>query len=263
MTVTKAGIKLVGQINSKGEGVIFQNPGNVETELRFWQVPMDSPGEYHLQNFTENGIILTGVDGFYLAHIHAVNNGEYGIFPVFCSHGIIEYCTASGHADTGIYVGQSSDVVIRFNEVFDNVNGIESENAHNILITLNNAHDNSLGIFADLLPGLTVTTSSNIQIIANIVKNNNHPNFADPSDLAAAVPSGVGILVLGAYLALVERNLVSGNNFTGITVFSTLVLGALAGLPPEAFAGIDPNPDGTKIRSNILTEERTGATGTG
>jgi parallel beta-helix repeat protein len=252
--ITKPGIKLVGLSNSQKGGVILQNPGTEENGIK---VEKGADGfsveNLTVQNFTENGIFLTGVNGFRISHVRAVNNGEYGIFPVLSSHGIIQFCTASGHADTGIYVGQSSDVVIQFNEVFDNVNGIESENAHNILITLNNAHENSLGIFADLLPGKTVTTSSNIKIIANIVKNNNHPNFSNPNDLAAAVPSGVGILVLGADQALVERNLVSGNNFTGITVFSTLVLGALAGLPPEAFAGIDPNPDGAIVRRNILT----------
>jgi parallel beta-helix repeat protein len=163
-------------------GVILQNPGNVERITVLAGANGFSLENITLQNFTENGIILTGVDGFYLAHIHAVNNGEYGIFPVFCSHGIIEYCTANGHADTGIYVGQSSDVVIRLNKVFDNVNGIESENAHNILITLNSAYNNTLGIFADLLPGLKITSSSNIRISENIIRNNNHPNFSSPED---------------------------------------------------------------------------------
>jgi parallel beta-helix repeat protein len=253
--VSQAGIRLVGLTNSKGEGVILQNPGDVETGITVVQgADGFSLENITLQNFSENGILLTGVNGFYLAHIQAVNNGEYGIFPVFCSHGVIEYCTANGHADTGIYVGQSSDVVIRLNKVFDNVNGIESENSDNIVITLNESYNNTLGIFADLLPGLKITSSKNIRIISNFVKNNNHPNFSPPGDLAAVVPSGIGILVLGTDQTTVERNLVTGNNFTGIVVFSTLVLGTLAGLPPEAFADIEPNPDGTKVIANILSK---------
>jgi hypothetical protein len=51
-----------------------------------------------------------------------------------------------------------------------------------------------------------------------------------------------------------QKSILFRNNFTGIVVFSTLVLGTLAGLPPEAFANIEPNPDGTQIRSNILTK---------
>lgn len=255
VTVTKPGIKLIGLTNSKGEGVIIHNPLAEETGITV--VPGAngfSLVNVTLENFTENGILLTGVDGFYLAHIQAINNGEYGIFPVFCSHGVIEHCTANGHADTGIYVGQSSDVVIQFNKVFDNVNGIESENSDNIVITKNQTYNNTLGIFADLLPGLTITSSTNIRISENIVRNNNHPNFSPPGDLAAVVPSGVGILVLGTDQTIVERNVVTGNNFTGIVVFSTLVLGTLAGLPPEAFADIEPNPDGAKVRNNILSK---------
>jgi parallel beta-helix repeat protein len=253
ITVTQQGIRLVGLTGPTGDGVIIQNPGNEETGITV------QPGangfslvNVTIQNFTENGVFLSHVDGFYIGHVSIVNNGEYGLFPVFCSHGVIEFCTASGQADTGIYVGQSSDVVIRLNTVFDNVNGIEAENAHNIIITLNSAYNNTLGIFADLLPGKTITTASNVTITANIVKNNNHPNFSDPEDLAAVVPSGIGILVLGVDQVTVERNVVSGNNFTGITVFSTLVLGTLAGLPASAFADIEPNPNDVKVRSNFL-----------
>ena len=207
-----------------------------------------------MQNFSENGIFLNGINGFYIGHVHAINNGDYGIFPVFCSHGVIENCVTNGHGDTGINVGQSSDVVIRLNTVFDNVNGIEAENAHDISISFNNSYNNTLGIFADLLPGKTVTSASNITIRNNLVRNNNHPNFSDPGDLAAAVSSGIGILVLGIDQTIVQQNIVSGNNFTGIVVYSTLVLGALAGVPPEAFGGIEPNPDGTIIRGNFLSK---------
>ncbi len=255
VTVTQAGIRIVGLTSSNGEGVVIQNPGDVETGITVVQgADGFSLENITLQNFEENGILLTGINGFHISHVHAVNNGEYGIFPVFCSHGIIEHCTANGHADTGIYVGQSSDVVIRLNKVFENVNGIESENSDNIVITFNECHDNTLGIFADLLPGLKITSSKNIQIISNIVKENNHPNFSPPGDLAAVVPSGIGILVLGTDQTTVEKNLVTGNNFTGIVVFSTLVLGTLAGLPPEAFADIEPNPDNAKIVANIVSK---------
>jgi len=253
VTVTKNGIKLVGLTNSKGEGVIIQNPGNEGTGITVLNRGNGfSLQNVTLQNFSENGIKLDSVNGFYLSHIRAVNNGGYGIYPVFSSHGVIEYCTANGHDDTGIYVGQSSDVAIRFNQVFDNVNGIEAENATNISITFNECYNNTLGIFADLLPGKKITTATNVYIAKNVVKNNNHPNFSDPTDLAAVVPSGLGILILGTDNATVERNTITGNNFSGIVVFSTLVLGTLAGVPPDAFADIEPNPDGAKIRNNYL-----------
>ena len=105
VTVTQPGIRLIGETNSKGEGVILQNPGDEETGINVLQGANGfSLENITLKDFTENGILLTGVNGFHISHVHAVNNGEYGIFPVFCSHGVIEYCTANGHADTGIYV---------------------------------------------------------------------------------------------------------------------------------------------------------------
>src|SRR3712207_7463037 len=44
----------------------------------------------------------------------------------------------------------------------------------------------------------------------------------------------------------------SGNNFVGIAVVSTVILGSLAGLPPAAFADIEPNPNGVKVISNVV-----------
>jgi len=38
----------------------------------------------------------------------------------------------------------------------------------------------------------------------------------------------------------------------GIAVVSTTVLRALAGIPPEAFASIEPNPDGTQVKDNVV-----------
>jgi hypothetical protein len=39
----------------------------------------------------------------------------------------------------------------------------------------------------------------------------------------------------------------------GIGVASTLVLGELAGLPPEAFGDIEPDPDFDRIADNVVT----------
>jgi Right handed beta helix region len=104
-----------------------------------------------------------------------------------------------------------------------------------------------------LLPGLTVTTASDITISRNHVYRNNLPNTVDPSGgFEAFVPSGTGILILGTDRTTVTGNTVQNNNFLGIATVSTLVLGALAGLPPEAFAGIEPNPDGAIIKDNVV-----------
>src|SRR6185503_15852929 len=104
----------------------------------------------------------------------------------------------------------------------------------------------------DLLPAKDVKTSSNIIVRSNYIFNNNHVNFGEPASLESVVPKGLGILVLGADNVSMESNIVTGNEFAGITVFSTLVLGSLAGIPPEQFADIDPNPDNARIIGNLV-----------
>jgi parallel beta-helix repeat protein len=252
ISITKARIKLIG-LTINGAGVIIQNPGDEENGI----IVNDNGDGFTLQNvtvrgFEENGVILIGVNNFCISRVTAVNNGEYGIFPVHCSHGVIDHCTVSGHSDTGLYVGQSSDVNIQFNTAFANVNGLEVENSSDIKVTCNQSHNNVCGILIDLLPGKDIKTSKRVYVGNNHVYNNNHKNFGEKGELESYVPSGLGILVLGTDETTVEKNTVTGNKFTGITVFSTLVLGELAGLPPEAFADIEPNPDGVYIHKNIL-----------
>ena len=254
ITVNKPGIKLIGT-SKKGQDVIIQNPGGEENGITV----TDNGDGFELinvtvKNFKENGVYLSHVDHFLLSHVTAINNGEYGLFPVFCSNGVIDRCTATGHTDTGIYVGQSTNVIVNSSEAYANVNGIEIENCTNIEVLKNNSHNNAAGILVVLLPGLTIKTSSNITVTKNDIHDNNHVNFAVPGGgFEAFVPSGSGILIVGTDQTTVSDNKVSGNNFTGIATVSTLILGSLAGLPPGAFADIEPNPDGARIEKNTLT----------
>jgi len=249
IVVNKPGIQIIGG----GIGVIIQNPGDEENGIT-----VNDGGDgfvlknVAIQNFEENGIILTRVDNFTISRVTAINNGEYGIFPVHCSHGTIEFCVVKGHSDTGLYVGQSSDVKMQFNTALENVNGLEVENSSNVSVIRNQSFNNVCGILIDLLPGKDVKTSANIVVKNNNVFNNNHVNFGEPGSLESVVPKGLGILVLGADNVSMESNIVTGNEFAGITVFSTLVLGSLAGIPPEQFADIDPNPDNARIIGNLV-----------
>jgi len=164
---------------------------------------------------------------------------------------VIDHCTVSGHTDTGIYVGQSSDVSMEYNTATANVNGLEVENSSNVRVTNNQAYDNVCGILIDLLPQKEIKTASNIYVAGNNVFKNNHENFGEEGSLESVVPPGLGILVLGADQTTVENNTVTGNNFSGITVFSTLVLVALGGITAEEI-DVEPNPDGTRIIGNVV-----------
>ncbi len=233
-------------------GVTIQNPGDEENGIT---VKENGDGfvlkNVTVRDFEENGVFLIHVDGFLLSHVTTIDNGEYGLFPVLSKHGVIEHCIATGHSDTGIYVGQSSDVDMNYNEAYANVNGLEIENCSNVTANFNHSYNNTAGILVILLPGLQVKKSSNITISKNEVSDNNHENFAD-GGFEAVVPVGSGILIVGTDHTTIENNDIRDNNFVGIGVASTVVLGSLAGLPPEAFADIEPNPDNVKVINNVV-----------
>jgi hypothetical protein len=142
---------------------------------------------------------------------------------------------------------------VRQSVTFANVNGIEFENSHHVRALANEAYDNVVGILVVLLSGLDEKTSSDVLVSGNKVHDNNHVNFAPPGDLAAFVPTGSGILVVGVDRVKVAKNRVTGNQFVGIGVASTLVLAELAGLDPSAFGDIEPNPDFDRIADNVVT----------
>src|SRR5206468_4180520 len=167
-----------------------------------------------VKNFEGNGILLTHVKGFLISNVTAINNGEYGIFPVYCEDGVIDHCFASGHTDTGIYVGQSKNVLMIFNKATGNVNGIEIENCTNVAATKNESYGNTGGVTIVLLPGLPVKSSANILLNENYVHDNNLPNFAPPGNgFEIGVPQGSGVLIVGVDNVIVRDNKISNNGF--------------------------------------------------
>jgi parallel beta-helix repeat protein len=254
IVVNKAGIQLIGITGAGNERVIIENPGDEDNGIT---VRSNGDGfvlkNVTVQNFEENGVFMIRADNFLLSHVDTKNNGEYGLFPLFCNGGLIEHCSATGHTDTGLYIGQSENITLEYNIAFGNVNGLEVENCSNVTVSKNQSYDNVCGILIVLLPGLTIKTSTNILVNDNHVYGNNHINFAEAGGgFEAFVPSGSGILVVGVDNVTIKDNKISDNNFVGVATVSTLLLGAIAGLPPQAFADIEPNPDGTKIISNVL-----------
>jgi parallel beta-helix repeat protein len=258
INVDTPGLHLIGLAGPGGSEPVIENPGSADTGIT---VSGPSPGSllngFALQNlvirdFLENGVLLAGVNHFVISNVQAINNGEYGLFPVFSSLGLISNCTAQGSNDTGIYVGESNQIVLTHNLVFDNVNGLEIENSSFVIAEGNVSRDNTVGILEDLLPGLTIETSAFNLIANNIVVHNNRPNTASVGDVAAAEPSGIGILMVGGAHNATIGNLVSQNGYAGIVLISGVTLIELAGVDPGAYGSTDPNPEHTFIGCNIV-----------
>src|SRR6266702_7124990 len=184
-----------------------------------------------IQNYSFNGVLLIEVDNFQIDHGQYVDNDEYGIFPILCSHGLVEFNQVSGSNDTGIYIGQSHDALIRQNHVSDCTAGIDVENSSDVIVQDNWASNNTMGMITEVLPGLTETVTMDIQIIRNVFRSNNRPNpVTDPDEILSLLPSGSGLLIIGADSVTARSNTIALNNSVGIAVVQ---------LPP-ALAALDP-----------------------
>jgi parallel beta-helix repeat protein len=248
VTVTKPDVFLVG-LGGRG-AVTLANPGGAEDGITVRRTARGF-GLFNVgvRGFDGNGVSLVGVRRFVLEGVTATDNGAYGIYPVGSSGGLIAHSTATGSSDTGIYVGQSFGVAVLGNTTRGNVNGIESENSVDVLVAGNESTGNTLGVLVDLLPGLPVKVAGRTVVAGNVVAGNNHPNFANPSDIAAGEPAGTGVFVLGAKGTRVEDNLVLGNESIGIGVVSSAVLALLGNSPP---LDVLPNPARTHVRDNFV-----------
>jgi len=256
LTITKP-VTLMGWPGQNGTRVVIQNPGGVDNGITVRDADNVTIANLTVRDFDDNGIFTVRADGYLLLRVHAIDNGEYGLFPVRSNFGIIAFCSASGSADSGIYVGQSENVLVHHNDAFENVVGIEIENAVDVFVTDNRAYNNTAGMLGVLLPPsqfITFLEASDLYVAFNKFTGNNLANFAD-GGLVSAVPAGTGLLIVGYNETLVTHNQVKGNEFIGIGVGSTATFGAIAGIP---ISGIEPDPDEVHIVQNIVTDNGTG-----
>jgi parallel beta-helix repeat protein len=176
---------------------------------------------------------------------------EYAVFPVFSNDVLIEDCVASGISDAALYVGQSTNIVVRNNEVFGNVAGIEIENSANAEVHDNHAYDNTGGILVFKLAGLPVQLSQCHDIHDNLIENNNGDNYG--SGIVGVVPPGTGILILANDASVVHNNTLTGNRTFGIALSDQLIVNALFSPPPFPTPSPDPFAEQNYFIGNTAT----------
>lgn len=212
---------------------------------------------FHIRDYKSNGITTQGANNFVIRNNLVEGAMIYGLFPQFGKNGLVAQNIVSGSTDAAIYVGMSENVDIIANEVFNSVLGIEVENSHRVLVESNFAHNNTVGIMVNLLPGLHTKSSSNTIVRNNIVVANNTDNFAHPGTLAASVSTGYGITIMAADLVSVEGNVIRDNNTCGVCVMDHNSLG---GFPVDE--EVDPRPDDVHIYTNIYRNNGGNPSGT-
>jgi parallel beta-helix repeat protein len=146
-------------------------------------------------------------------------HGAYGLYPVSSTRVLIEDCVATDASDSGIYVGQSDQVVVRRNRAEQNVAGIEIENTFNADVYDNVATKNTAGVLVFDLPGLPQLGGHHIRVFKNDIRENNTENFAPKGNIVGVVPAGVGFFVMANHDVEVFENTFTDNH----TVHSAVV----------------------------------------
>jgi parallel beta-helix repeat protein len=177
----------------------------------------NSPGNA-FKTLAVNGMTFKSLEVTWAALDHT--DGAYGVYPVQDTDVLVENCKISGASDSGIYIGQSQYIVVRNNEAFQNVAGIEIENSFFADVHDNYAHDNTGGILVFDLPNLPQEGGHQIRVFNNRIENNNTENFALTSDIVSLVPAGTGTFVMANHDVEVFGNTISGNKTAGGGIIS-------------------------------------------
>ena len=204
----------------------------------------DSKGDAIKVNRAD-GLVIRGV-GARWSGGPLTTNGAYGFYPVQSRNILIEGSVVSGASDAGIYVGQSQNVIVRRNHVFENVAGIEIENSVHVDVTNNYVENNTGGILVFNMPDLSIQGRKS-RIFGNTIVNNNTANFSPPSNVVADVPTGTGVMITANKEVEVFDNFISGNETANILMVSYRLTGR-----PINDINYDPYVESVSIYNNTL-----------
>jgi parallel beta-helix repeat protein len=163
-------------------------------------------------------------------------NGAYGIYPVKSHNVLIEDSSSWGASDAGIYVGQSTNVIVRRCHAEQNVAGIEIENTIGADVYENVATGNTGGILVFNMPNLSQPGHST-RVFKNKVFKNNIANFAAKGAAVASVPAGAGVVVNSNSKVEIFDNDIADNQT------ANLIISAYFSTNYYNKPGIDPNYD--------------------
>ncbi|MES1227165.1 MAG: parallel beta-helix domain-containing protein, partial [Armatimonadota bacterium] len=242
VAIDRDGVTLVG-LNRDGQRAVLDGGGLLGDAVQSSADDLTIEG-FVIRHYKGNGILASKASRVVFRDLIVDDAGLYGVYPVECAGVLVEGCTVSGISDAAIYVGSSRDIVVRNNEVFNNVAGIEIENCIAALVTNNSAHHNTAGILVFVLPNNPSKVGLDTRVINNRSWANNHKNFGKPGTLIANLPPGIGILVMAADRTEVTQNFIAENDSYGI------VVGALSQSTESHKLDVEPNSDSTTIAAN-------------
>lgn len=268
--ITKDGISLIGKAKAKkGEKVrLLAGPGNLDGILVTPALPGDPDiagfriKGFTVEGFPNNGIKTLRVNNFKILKNESVNNLENGIQPMLSANGLVKLNVSYGSDDSALWVEGSENVRVLKNITHSSPTGIEVTVSNDLIIKKNESYNNSIGM------GLYHPSSASIPPLAgpmvnwkiqdNWVHDNNRANSAPPGSMAAGIPPGGGILLLGVDQTVIQKNLVENNDFYGVAIVDYCL--AQGGTPfncTDNPPDVEPIPQGNRVLRNTFTNNGT------
>jgi plastocyanin len=175
------------------------------------------------RHYLLNGFYWTTVFGYKASYLTAYDNGDYGLYAFDSVYGRFEHSYASGHPDSGFYIGQCypchaviDDVVAEGNAL-----GYSGTNAGGDLKIVNSVWRNNMsGIVPNTLDSELLAPQREVYIAGNLVEDNN--NLHAPAKDLQYPSIGTGILLAGGVGNIVEHNTVLNHHNYGIAVFPNI-----------------------------------------
>ena len=232
-----------------GESVLVSEPGITIRGSRAavldgagldlpYGIRVRSPDGSRLDGFTLDGLTIrgysrygsqvSGVDNFRLTGTRYIDNPLYGLFPVRCSHGRVDHNEVSGSFDSGVYVGQCSDVLVDDNVAHDNTIGLEVELSSRGRRGQRLDRDAIGAVVEDLAAGPVKATED--VLVRRNVRWQQPARHHRRRESSGFLPGGVGMNVAGDHVRILD-NVVSGNRSAGIGMVGLPALSRLSTLP--------------------------------
>lgn len=214
---------------------------------------MDAPGDC-IKTQHCDGITFRNINATW-SNTDLSKSGTYGIYPVQCKGVLVEGCEVSHSRDAGVYVGQSENIIVRKCYVFENVAGIEIENCDNAEVYDNRAENNTAGVLVFNLPMLQKAMGSRTRVYNNLIKDNNHVNFAEVPTGATSgtpvsmVPPGSGVIILAGNEVEIFNNKILQHKTAGVSIASY----HFTGLPIPEHPGWSPYTTNIYVHDNEMT----------
>ena len=170
------------------------------------------------QNYTNNGVFWTSVDGYRGSYITAYRNGDYGVYAFDSINGLLEHSYASGSPDAGFYIGQCYECNAVMDDVISEYNGLGysgTTSGGNLLHRQQplqqqpRRHQRQLGHLRAVLPAASGHDRRQHRV-------RQQPGATPRRSTTRILAMNNGILVDGGIGNVIERNLVYDQTKVGI-----------------------------------------------